>query len=37
MTKRLQSAYFDVVYGRDKKYRSDLTFINRDTYVKEAK
>ena len=37
MTKKLQSAYFDVVYGRDKKYRSDLTFINRDTYVKEAK
>ena len=28
MTEKLQSAYFDVVYGRDKKYESDLTYIS---------
>jgi len=28
MTKKLQSAYFDVVYGRNEKYLADLTFIN---------
>ena len=27
MTKQLQSAYFDVVYGRDEKHRDLLTFI----------
>jgi branched-chain amino acid aminotransferase len=30
MTKKLQSAYFDVVYGRDKDYRHTLTYINRE-------
>ncbi|MFC2491498.1 MAG: branched chain amino acid aminotransferase, partial [Campylobacter curvus] len=27
VTKRLQKAYFDVVYGHNKKYQSFLTYI----------
>ncbi len=27
ITKQLQSAYFDVVYGRNEKYKNLLTFI----------
>lgn len=30
MTQKLQSAYFDVVHGRDKDYRHTLTYIERE-------
>ena len=36
MTKKLQSAYFDVVYGRDKDYKNDLTYINHKSVYKKG-